>query len=300
MGSTSIPIVFIHIGGAPPEYARIAVQQARRWNPSADIIFLSSVIPEGGYGVGEQWVALADIPKGDIHIRFAEVSGLDTSFRGGFWRSTTERFFYLEDWMRFKGIEECFHLENDNTLYADISELADTLRATTCGLSTTFQGQGYNQKSIRACFSVLYCKTLNALSTFNFFLAGSSAAVNDMERGGDYWSENPEECSFLPSAPSGVRLVSELYRSWYEDNRFSCIFDASAHGQFIGGTDPSNRGHVGPGFVNTDTDFRADQFLYGWKADALGRRYPVVTAANGKEWKLANLHIHCKRLQDFI
>jgi hypothetical protein len=300
MDSIRIPIVFIHIGGTPPDYARIAVQQARRWNPSADIIFLSSVVPEEGYSVGEQWIALEDIPKAPAHIRFLQATTLDATWRGGFWRSTTERFFYLEDWMRSRGIEECFHLENDNTLYADISELLPTLRATTTGLSTVFQGQGCHQNNLLACFSVLYCKDVDALRNFLIFLAGNPVNKDDMQRGGDYWLENQGECFYLPCAPTGVKLISDEYRSWSENARFPCIFDSTAHGQYVCGVDPRNNVWDGPRYINRDADFRTDQFLYGWKADALGRRYPVLTAANGKEWKLANLHVHSKRLQDFI
>jgi hypothetical protein len=72
-----------------------------------------------------------------------------------------------------------------------------------------------------------------------------------------------------------------------------------AYGQYLGGEDPRN-GPRGPGFINEDAEFRADQFLYGWKADKAGRRYPVLLDKNGKEWPIANLHIHCKRLEDFL
>jgi hypothetical protein len=149
------------------------------------------------------------------------------------------------------------------------------------------------------CFSILYCKSVNALSRFISIIAVNTSMANDMQRGADYWLENPEDCSLLPTAPKGVKLASETYRNLHENINFSCIFDAAAHGQYIGGEDPRN-GKGGPGFINTLTEYRADQFLYGWKLDTLGRRYPVLTCAMGKEWKLVNLHIHCKRLGDFI
>jgi len=297
---TSIPIVFIHIGGEPPEHARIAVQQARRWNPSAEIVFLSSVIPDRGYGAAEQWIALADIPKSSVHLQFEKVTQLDAVWRNGFWKVTTERLFILEEWMRFKGVQECFHVENDNMLYADISELVPVLRATSNGISATFQGQGRAQDRLLLCFSVLYCKDVDALTNFLVFLAGNPINKDEMQRGGDYWSENQEECSVMPSAPVGVKLVSEDRRTWFENARFPCLFDSVTHGQYVCGVDPRNLFCPGPGYVNEDGDFKADQFLYGWKADAAGRRYPVVTDANGKEWKLANLHVHSKRLADFM
>lgn len=300
MNSTSIPIVFIHIGGAPPEYAREAVWQARRWNPSADIIFLSSVIPGDGCGVGEKWLTLDRIPKSAEHLHFEKVTKLDPAWRNGFWKATTERLFILEEWMRLMGIEECLHMEYDNMLYADISELVPVLRSTSMGLSAPFQGQGKKKDQLLLCFSVLYCKSVDALTNFLVFLGYNQYNKSEMQRGGEYWKQMEEECSVLPSAPKGVKIVSEEYRDWFENPRFPCIFDAAAHGQFLGGGDPRNHFYQGPGYMNDDGDFRADQFLYGWKADAEGRRYPVVTGRDGKEWKLANLHVHCKRLHDFI
>ena len=300
MTSTTVPIVFIHIGGEPPAHAYTAVWQARRWNPSADIIFLSSAIPGEGYGLGEKWLTLDRIPKSAEHLHFEKITKLDPAWRNGFWKATTERLFILEEWMRLQGVEECFHVENDNNLYADISELAPLLRSTSKGLSATFQGQGKKKDRLLLCFSVLYCKSVDALTNFLVFLACNPSIKDDMQRGGEYWKQMEEECSVLPSAPVGAKLVSETYRNWFEDARFPCLFDAAAHGQFLGGGDPRNDFCPGPGYVNEDGDFKADQFLYGWKADALGRRYPVVTGGNGKEWKLANLHVHCKRLHDFM
>jgi len=298
MVSSEIPIVFIHLGNAPPPYLRDAVKQARLWNPTADIVCISSVLPEA-YGVGEIWIDVKNIPKGTLRKRFENTTTLDADWRGGFWRLTTERLFILEEWMRWAGVEECCHLENDIMLYRDISTILPILREITQGLSTTFQGQGSNLDTVRICFSILYCKSADAMERFLFSLASSISGLDEMHRGGQYWLDTPEDCSWLPVAPVGVKLVSETYRRWIEDSRFPCIFDAAAHGQYLGGCDPIN-GIQGPGFVNMDTDYRVDQFLYGWRKDLFARRYPVLMDKNGQEWPLANLHIHCKELSRFV
>jgi len=294
MNSNNIPLVFIHIGDAPPDYAKHAVLQARRWNPDAPIFFLSSTIP-ASYGAGEQWISIHDIPKTRAHARFLEKSRLDATWRGGFWRSTTERLFILEDWMLHHGIKECIHTENDIMLYTEFNKLLPVLRKGK-GLSTTFQGQGVNRDQVRLCFAVLYVARLEVLSNFLLFLSNPSS-IDEMQRGGDYWEMMPEDCSLLPTAPTGVTLKYETYRSWYENPEFPVIFDAAAYGQYLGGIDPRN-GPEGPGFVNLDTDFRADQFKYKWRTDSSGRRYPVIEK-DGKDWPLANLHIHSKRLEMF-
>jgi hypothetical protein len=297
MSSTSVPIVFVHIGDALPEYAAVAVRQARLWNPTTPIVFLSSVVAD--YGAGEEWISLGDIPMSANHKKFCEATMLDTKFRNGFWRSTTERLFFLEDWAAWKGVGEFFHLENDNTLYMPLDEMLPTLRITSKGLSAPFHGQGtVKSGDARMCFSALYCNRPQALSDFTHFLAGRRASEDEMFRGGLYWQDNEDSCGCLPTAPAATRFVSETFRKWYIGDA-PWVFDGAAHGQYLGGEDPRN-GPKGPGFVNTDVDFRTDQFLYGWRKDSSGRRFPTLMDSRGKEWRIVNLHIHCKRLADFV
>jgi len=298
MSSNVIPIVFIHIGDAPPDYIGTAIQQARKWNPMSPIVFISSSFPEEEYA-DEERILLSTLPVSTNHAKFLENTRLSVDWRGGFWRVTTERLFVLEDWMRYKGITECVHLENDIMLYTDLSELVPIFRKTSAGLSTTFQGQGVKLNQIRMCFSILYCCSIGALSNFVASLVLNNRGIDEMQLSGPYWQDTPEECSVLPTAPVGTLLVSETFRSWYENPEFSCIFDAAAHGQFIGGIDPIH-GDTTVGFVNRDTDFRSDQFLYGWSVDSFQRRYPILMDKVGNLWPIANLHIHCKRLEEFV
>jgi hypothetical protein len=291
--SENIPLIFIHINSAPPEYARVAVNQARRWNPDIPIIFLASSIPEGGYGMGEEWISIADIPLTSEHKRFQETTFLDATFRNGFWRYTTERLFVLEDFMRWRGVRECLHMEYDNMLYRTIEEILPVLRRESRGLSITYHGKN------QVCFSFVYCNDVKKLSQFLFFLAASKSRANEMERGGEFWLENMEDYPLLPTVPPGTPLISETYRTFYENPAFPCVFDAAAHGQFLGGDDPRNGGPRGP-YVNMDVDYRTDRLKYIWRAGAAGRRFPVIVDNDGKEWPIVNLHIHCKRLEDFI
>jgi hypothetical protein len=294
-----IPIVFIHIGSVPPDYARIAVEQARCWNPESPVIFLASVIPEGGYGAKEEWISIADIPLTPEHTRFQETTLLDTTFRNGFWRYTTERLFVLDDWLRWKGVQECLHMEYDNMLYRSVEELAPILRATSKGLSVPFHGPAEARGRLHVCFSIVYCNDVTKLSQFLFYLAASKSRTDEMQRAGEFWLENIDDYPLLPTVPPGTQLISETYRGWYENPAFPCVFDAAAHGQFLGGDDPRNGGPEGP-YVNLDVDYRTDSLEYVWRVDGAGRKVPVILERGGKEWPIVNLHIHSKRLGDFL
>ena len=100
MSSNVIPIVFIHIGDAPPDYIGTAIQQARKWNRMCPIVFLSSSFPEEEYA-NEERILLSTLPVSRNHAKFLENTRLSADERGRFWRVTTERLFVLEDLIHF-------------------------------------------------------------------------------------------------------------------------------------------------------------------------------------------------------
>ena len=297
--SAGPPIVFIHLGPELPPYMRDTVRQARTWNPSAEIVCIAE--KAGAFEVGEKWILLSEIPPTEQYQRFKETCILDTGFRGGFWRFTTERLFVLESWMTWCGLQECFHLENDNPMYFSLEQLLPQLRTKSPGLLAPIHGQGADSNSFRVCFSVLYVNSRESIGNMIYTLASAPSHIDEMERCGEYWLLNRDECGYLPAAPPCTVLRREDFRDGLIDTEYGLVFDAMLYGQYLGGVDPRNELPNGaPGYVNPDTEFTADQFLYGWRADDEGRRYPVLMDHDGREWRIANLHIHCKRVLDFM
>ncbi len=295
------PIVFIHLGPKLPAYMRDTVRQARAWNPNSEIICIAET--PGEFEAGETWIALADIPATPEYQKFKQTSILDKTFRHGFWRFTTERLFVLQSWMSWKGLDECFHLENDNTMYVSLDTILPQLRAASPGLFAPIHGQGEEGGWFRICLSAFYVSSLKALTNLVFTLASAKSDIDEMSRCGEYWLMNRDECGFLPVLPPRGTLRNEEFREGLVGRveEFGLVFDAVAYGQYLGGTDPGNElPWNGPGYVNPDAEFATDQFLYGWRADGAGRRYPVLMDHDGREWRLANLHIHCKRVADFM
>ena len=322
----TVPIVFIQLQNLPQSYMFTAIQQARRWNPDIPIVVLSDICTDSV--AGETWIPISSIPRSDAHARFLNLTSSNdyyNTFRGGFWRVTTERLFVLEEWMRSTGTTECIHMENDILIYESVSMLLPKFRSTSKGISVTFNGQskvGFFDKNDQpeVCFSIVYCCKMDALADFCRFLATPSIQ-NEMVRGGGYWLLNEDTCSLLPTAPPGTVLHSEDFREWIEVKEWSemeRVFDAATYGQFIGGNDPRNMCDVSDNkyyglfdhfasefkndiipFINMTCDFRSDQFTYGWGSDA-GRRFPYILDKEGRQWKICNLHIHSKRLSEFV
>jgi hypothetical protein len=143
MSSSVIPIVFIHIGGAPPEYLRIAVRQARQWNPSAPLSIITSELPGEPYNAKENWVTIDTIPSTHEHT-------IDT-----------ERLVVLHDWMVATGITECLYLDTHTMLYRDISEILPTLQA-----AGTLVAPAHGAGTVS--FSIVYCRGPLTKSAYSF------------------------------------------------------------------------------------------------------------------------------------
>lgn len=285
------PIVFVHLGSLPPpDYAALAVAQARRWNPSTRIVFLTDTMPAKLYGYNEEWIDLSTIEKTPVHERFCQQSVLDCNFREGFWRYTTERLYSLYDWMITADESAVFHLEYDNLLYTAISELSSHLFQEGKLFAPALT---YTIDETRIGFGVCI---VHAEPMLDFLTAlAVPSPINEMERGGEYWRDNEDVCKYLPVCPKGSTLSDEAGRWALEGDEG--VFDCAPYGQILGGIDPRNGPSV-PGFVNPESTFRTDQFSYGWEV-VDGRRRPFAEL-RGKRWPIYNLHVHCKNLEPFM
>ena len=65
---------------------------------------------------------LDTIPIDTLHGEFQSSSVLNSHMRDGFWKYTTERFFYLYEHMKKEGMSDMFHIENDNLIYYDFTK----------------------------------------------------------------------------------------------------------------------------------------------------------------------------------
>src|SRR3990167_10223288 len=118
------PIVFVHLGKNLPEYLPVALKQARLFNPDSSIYLLANdSVLKFAYFDRIQCISVETLPQSNEHRIFNRLSRLDKRSREGFWRYTTERFFYLHEWMKKENIKDVIHLEYDNMLYVDVSTL---------------------------------------------------------------------------------------------------------------------------------------------------------------------------------
>ena len=127
-------IVFVHIGNQIPTYVNTSIKQARLFNKDARIILLGS--EEGLQSFDDikhsdniELCAYESLKLSSIHLKFIK----DCKEKHLFWRYTSERFLYLWDLINAYNLENIFHLENDNMLYANLDELIPIFKKTLPG-----------------------------------------------------------------------------------------------------------------------------------------------------------------------
>ena len=304
--NTDYSIVFVHIGSKLPAYLPIALRQAKLFNPETPIILLANQEAINSSSIGEEYqvIPVESLTLSDEHRYFKNHNTLNFQFWGGFWKFTTQRFYYLYDYMHQNNSSHVFHLEYDNMLYADLSELLPIFSE---NYHNSFGATFDNDQRCIAGFIYVPNKTvIKELVTFmNKYL---SSSYNDMQMLGLFKNHYPQLIKNLPIIPAEYAndypLVSQMgHRAAKKEDYYHCgnifksVFDAAALGQYLGGIDPRN-GPSNPGFINESCIFNPSYFKYEWIKDGQGRKVPYMVYKN-KKYKIVNLHIHSKKLVDF-
>lgn len=298
-------IVFVHIGDNIPPYAEIAITQARLFNPNARIIILSS---QSGL---QRFHALKtkenlelrpyeELPQSSIHQEYQKCC-VETSL---FWRYTSERFLYLWDLMENDRLENIFHLENDNMLYADLEQLLPHFQKQYPGIGATFDNE---DRCIPGFVWIANCNAMKDLA--EYFVKKAPESLSDMYIMGSYRKERSIQWIdalpiIMPNYKNLYPLESPHHHKTHRPQAYSnhseifhAIFDAAAIGQFLGGIDPIHENNQ-PGFINESCLFNPSLLHYQWILDEQGRFCPHALFQN-QPYKIMNLHVHCKRLDQF-
>ncbi|HSW85939.1 MAG TPA: hypothetical protein VLG49_00405 [Rhabdochlamydiaceae bacterium] len=302
-------IVFIHIGNKLPQYAEIALRQARSFNPECPIILLSSKsairsLSHDALNANITTIDYESLARTTEHARFIQRSTLDNHWREGFWRCTSERFLYLNDLMTQYGLKNVFHMEYDNMLYANLEELLPIFQTQYKGIAATFDN---DKRCIAGFIFIPNPQRMKRLA--NSFANHASKKLNDMELIALFKKENGYNAiDHLPIvheeyvqqhaliSPTGHKAQNKA-KYCQNIHLFHSIFDAAAIGQYLGGIDPSN-GNSTPGFINESCVFNPSLLSYEWIRDSQGRKVPYAVY-NGIKYRINNLHIHSKQLHEF-
>lgn len=309
--SDNYSIVFVHIGDQVPDHAEVAIEQARLMNPSCQIILIANQAAIHNQPINERlkcheitYIACESLNPTRAHSKFIKTSKHNVHFRNGFWRYTSERFLYLDDLMTQYELENVFHLEYDNMLYVDLSEMLPVFIENYKGIAATFDNED------RCIPGFLFIRNQSSMSTLaNYFADFAASRKNDMKVIGLFKRNNGQErIDYLPVIHKKYLTkhtlfgeqrfnLSNKYDFCKNIDQFDAIFDAAAIGQYLGGIDPRN-GDSRPGFINESCLFDPSKIRFQWIRDKNGLWIPYAQYANELR-KIVNLHIHSKKLAPF-
>jgi hypothetical protein len=209
-------------------------------------------------------------------LNFNTNSRLDKSFRNGFWHLCSLRLFYLYTYLIKYNIENCVHIENDVLIYYDLNNVL------------------FDSDKLCACFDCEYRVIPSVIyipnpSKLKYILDRYDNKLNDMANLAKHDDDIIEK---LPIFNDTNDMLSKNF------NKYNIIFDAAAIGQYLGGVDQRNCSGDTRGFINETCLIKYNKYEFYW--EKINNLYYPFIRINDKSFKIFNLHIHCKQLQNFL
>lgn len=300
-------IVYVHIGPSLPTFLKVAIDQALLFNNCPVYLILNQEALENtpkDFLKNVTPITCESLTKSKAHLSY-----IQKEQRNGFWKSTTERFFYLDDFLKQYNLKNVFHMENDVLLYADLSKILSIFeKSYPSMIGATFDSI---QRCIAGFVYIAESRPLEELCNFIAYKAHLDGSYNcsDMHLINDFKKiYNKIYIDSLPIVPPAYYLDRELKSllgettltpAFYSNNfeTFNSLFDAAAIGQYLGGISPAHGAHK-PGFINETCLFNPSYFSYVWEKDKKGRLIPFMIYKNIK-YPISTLHIHSKNLMSF-
>lgn len=281
-------LVLVHLGGPIPEHTRYCIEQARKfydgpiWMVTEEgcvdesikqRCIVTYVSTEQGSPFYSE--ALAD---------FRSESWLGQYGWGGFWDVTMARLYALEDAMRLQSLTDVVHIENDVLIYHDPSTTQVPPGVIINTISDDYAGFAYMRVSDWKALHDTNQKMLAILREGKTVLEGRYRCMaSEMLIAGEML--NRGDFMAFPTLPHP---------------NAEYLYDGSAYGQWVGGTpnDPAGWAeearYVGKAIIDGRISIR-------WTVDEMGRKVPeVLDCESGRAQRLANLHIHSKKLKEWM
>ena len=206
---------------------------------------------------------------------------LDNSFRDGFWRYSTERFFALEQWAVEENTKDFLHVESDNLILPSFpfAEFEKMDKLAWLRLNSSHDAA-----------AIFYVPDITHLTWFCEKLANvilDNPSLNDMTALSIIANSNLDMVTILPTLPKS--------RPGDKTESFSGIFDAAAIGMWLLGQDPRNHYGIEKRFLK-HVDSQVDPDIFTFEVSKNGDLLAKIGSTN---YLVFNLHVHSKNLHVF-
>ena len=158
-------------------------------------------------------------------------------FRNGFWLKTLERFYVIEQFMKFFEVSSIFHAELDQLMFRTDQLSMEIKKLNKKGVFMPFHTQS------AACASIFYCNDYQAIQDFVRFTNDVGTIENEMKLL-SLWAEGTsQKVHALPSISSESKF--DIFKNRMPANLLrkldinGCV-DPAQLGQWVGGADPQN------------------------------------------------------------
>ncbi len=220
-------------------------------------------------------------------------------FRNGFWLKTVERFFVLEKFMKFRGINSLVHAELDQLLFG-VDVFTRELRS--LGKDGLYVSLHNPEEAIASLVYIQNPETLSSLLDY----AQEKIFSTEMYLISAWGNDNPEKIFGLPT------LATEIYSDCrlknieiLNVNKLQGIVDAAQIGQWVAGIDPRNvpirnrpfNNYVTPRkpFMLSEEHLQSLTFTFDEQKNTL-----LVKYLDQDPIRIFNLHIHSKIHQNLL
>ena len=295
-------VLYVHLGKNWVEYLNTSINQVKKFNPNIDVYL---IIDKDNFSkVKNKNVKLIDCEKLNKSIEHKKFI-LEHKLPEGFWQFASERFFYIQNFILDTKIENIIHLESDIMIFCDLKNQFNKFKQLSQNNSTI--GATFDSEN-RCIPGIVFINGLiinNLMETFN---KETKNRLNDMQAISQFRKNYPKNCICLPiitpeyhykyELKSLINEIPENPNKYFEHvDHFGAIFDAASLGQYLGGIDPIHVNNSS-GFINETCIFNPSLLSINWELDN-NKFYVPYLKHEIKKYKINNLHIHCKRLNDF-
>ena len=287
-----------------PMHIKYCIRQIMHTNPEIKIYFLTNLKVEGS----DTRVTMVDtnqftIPNIDNYFKEEKCDVNRQLFQ-----TSAYRLFYLEKFLKKYNIENVIHFDNDVMLYSNLQKYKDIFAQFDFLITSHFKEE--------YVFGFSYIKSHKSLTTINQEVA-RLGNLSTKKLKALIHHDTPHEMRLLSYINKKynnklIDLLSGVPTGEGSDNfeLFNACFDPSTYGKHIAGSHefgPHNKQFVKTtdwegteahhiiGKEIIDGKLQIDFKNKGWRHVS----DPYITHGN-KEHELINLHIHTKRLEDFI